>query len=419
LTDGLSTSFTVQSSTPAAILAVPVSGPARESMLLVGTPGSELSAFRVRVVDAANQPLPGVLVSFAITDGSGFGGEGGGDVGFVTDGSLDKASATTDANGEATVTLTLGSTFGVNLVLAVVGSLPTPAFLVGFAVDAGDAKLWVGGDPGGISDWQNANNWLPVGVPASTDNVIISVMTEISPVLSASTVVRQLTINSGVELSLGSHELEVQGDLVSLGSISATTGSLKLSGGSPHVLMGSSLPTTLMTGSYFLAENSVVNGNLTIDGATATLDATVFEIEITGDLLLQNGGLLLMPEGASTMTVRGNATFNGRAMGDESLKGGTLRIGGLFSVPCTGSFRGRTGHTLELIGTAGAQSVSMPCTGLSGTESQLGSLRISNSAGASTTNNIVIRDQVDLDAGSFSAPVAFVRRINDPSGGGR
>lgn len=67
----------------------------------------------VLVTDASNRPVPGVLITFAITSGRG---------------ALSAASQTTGSNGTASVTWTLGSGFGTSTITATGSGLPAVTF---------------------------------------------------------------------------------------------------------------------------------------------------------------------------------------------------------------------------------------------------------------------------------------------------
>jgi hypothetical protein len=77
----------------------------------------------VVVTDSANRPVPGVTVVFVITSGGG---------------TLSSASAVTGSNGQASVTWTLGPTFGTKSMTATVQGLPSVTFTAkAVAPDAG------------------------------------------------------------------------------------------------------------------------------------------------------------------------------------------------------------------------------------------------------------------------------------------
>src|SRR5262249_12463853 len=85
------------------------------------------------------------------------------------------------------------------------------------------------------SDWNDANNWTPVGVPASSDDVTISSSTNEPSITIADVTVRNLFIGSGRTLTLGGgRTLTVDGTSVAVsfsnfGSI-AGSGTLRTEG---------------------------------------------------------------------------------------------------------------------------------------------------------------------------------------------
>ena len=110
--------FTVQAGDPADALEK-VSGDTQS-----GTPGNALAApFVVEVQDEDGEPLSGHSVTFTVTAGGG---------------SLSETSATTNANGRAQTTLTLGSAPGVNSVEASVTGVDPVTFSTSI-----DAKILV------------------------------------------------------------------------------------------------------------------------------------------------------------------------------------------------------------------------------------------------------------------------------------
>ena len=100
--------FTITAGAPAASL-TKVSGDSQS-----GTPGNALTnPFVVEVKDADGETIEGIPVTFSVTAGGG---------------SLSETSATTNANGRASTTLTLGSRTGVNSVQASVPGVDPVTF---------------------------------------------------------------------------------------------------------------------------------------------------------------------------------------------------------------------------------------------------------------------------------------------------
>ena len=101
-----------------------------------GAPGSTLSsAFVVRFADSDGEPVSGAVVTFAVETGGG---------------SISDSTDTTDSDGEAETTLTLGSTGGRNTVRASVSGTDYPGVSsVTFTADAelpAEAIIIAGGD---------------------------------------------------------------------------------------------------------------------------------------------------------------------------------------------------------------------------------------------------------------------------------
>lgn len=89
-----------------------------------------------------------------------------------------------------------GGTYTGELTVANTGCQSPP---MTFTVSIG--KAW----NGSIStDWSNASNWNPIGVPTDTDCVSISSGTTFSPIISANAFSRNLTINTAATLTVNS-----------------------------------------------------------------------------------------------------------------------------------------------------------------------------------------------------------------------
>ena len=77
---------------------------------------------------------------------------------------------------------------------------------------SGYSKVWNGSIN---SDWTRADNWTPAGMPDSTDNVYIPTgMPNVARWLNSSTVVNDITIESGAVYNGGSDALRVRGNAV-------------------------------------------------------------------------------------------------------------------------------------------------------------------------------------------------------------
>jgi hypothetical protein len=144
----------------------------------------------VRVRDNAGNPVPNATVQWRVA----FGG------GTVTPG-----TASTDANGHAQTSWTLGSLVGVQTVEVSVPAVGSGTLV--FSANATEpppppppppstALRWIGGNALGPNNWHNAANWSPARVPGSADDVIIGPSANI-PTLVADAVVDEITFEPG------------------------------------------------------------------------------------------------------------------------------------------------------------------------------------------------------------------------------
>jgi hypothetical protein len=118
----------------------------------------------VRVTDQNGNVVPGVVVTFSVTGGNG---------------SLSAASATTDANGQAPVTWTLGTVEGANTAQAQVGTLPATIFhATGAAAITAVGTVGIAaasGSPGGSA---RIPVTLSMNGPATVDSVAFGLRVE-------------------------------------------------------------------------------------------------------------------------------------------------------------------------------------------------------------------------------------------------
>ncbi|MCX6256688.1 MAG: hypothetical protein NTW49_02110, partial [Bacteroidia bacterium] len=81
-----------------------------------------------------------------------------------------------------------------------------------------NAGTWIGGTS---TDWNTASNWCGSAVPTSATNVIIPAGGN-QPVIGASAVCNNLTINTGASLTVsGSNILTISGNFSNSGSFTA------------------------------------------------------------------------------------------------------------------------------------------------------------------------------------------------------
>ena len=162
VTSTTSSTFAIAAAAASSIVADSGGAQAGLAGALLGQP------FVVRVLDAFSNPVPNVTVTWAVTAGGG---------------SLTATTSTTDVNGRARVTLTLGAT-GANTVSASVGGAGTVSFTA-TAVSAGPTQLVfvtqpsnvTAGIPIAASPVVQARDASNNPVPSFTGNVTITIGT--------------------------------------------------------------------------------------------------------------------------------------------------------------------------------------------------------------------------------------------------
>ena len=162
-----------------------------------------------------------------------------------------------------------------NVPAGFVGVVAGSALEINFRIRTGLTRTWKGGsvekgknaDQATATQWANAANWVPEGVPFLLDTVVIAATQyqPALPLLPAITRVHSVSVADGAILPLGAARLTVSGNVktVGAGKITATTGVLELAGvGS----VAGTLPSTWITGQYILAGNVTLPTNLSVLG---------------------------------------------------------------------------------------------------------------------------------------------------------
>ena len=173
-----------KSTTTAAADVTPVLTAVASSLNQSGTVGQALpSPLAVRVTNAGGTPLAGITVTFNVTTGGG---------------SLNQLSTTTDASGNASVVLTLGTKVGVDSVAATA----TNGNAVSFAATA------VAGAPAQLIAVSQDSVAVPVGTP--TTIVVKAVDVYGNPVANAQL---SWTADNGATVTAASQATGVDGTL--------------------------------------------------------------------------------------------------------------------------------------------------------------------------------------------------------------
>jgi hypothetical protein len=288
------------------------------------------------------------------------------------------------------------------------------------------ARTWVGGDAGGATDWSNANNWSPPGVPTSDDPVLIPDGPS-NPILAGDASCGSLTLSTGA-LSLSSFALSVNGP-VSLGTsgtsatLNVNAGTLSCAGtitigatGSKGTLNGNS--GNILTGGDFSKAGSGVYdasaSTLTLIGASPKISSAFNYFNLTIGI-------------SGTLSVNGSLTING----DLSVAAGTLSVvsGGsitgvsskILSISPSGTLKSTVGTigvsgfgtyafdgTVEYAGTTGSgQTIDDTKTYTNLTLSGGASSGLSKTAGGDLTinGNLVISNSATYDDAGFTTNI--------------
>ncbi|MDZ4810982.1 MAG: DUF2341 domain-containing protein, partial [Bacteroidota bacterium] len=196
-------------------------------------------------------------------------------------------------------------------------------------------KIWDGG--AGTANWGDANNWLPDGVPTSSDmvhlngaNTININVAAVSNYLILDHDGLILTIKAGNSLTISGNLSHIKGTLNTEATFPTVTGTVNISGG-----------TIGFTGSVAQTVPVLGYNNLTISGSsTKTLAGT---IGIDGNLTISSGTFDLTTFTANRNTIGGTLTVG---------NGATIKIGGTGTLPSSYSTHliGMT-STIEYSGT--------------------------------------------------------------------
>lgn len=181
-------------------------------------------------------------------------------------------------------------------------------------------KSWAGGAAGDVSNWNNAANWSPVGVPVATDDVFIGSLLFFtnSPVVNAGDNVSCASITFGVILSLTTVPLTVNGTLNVSGSVAMQ----------PTLLISYSVPLsgsgTLNCGSIQINDNSNPGNALLGIFPSLNFIVTLQNLNISGNVTVNSTTVvaLVIPLGeidGKFSLVSGTTTIGGQILTQNTL----------------------------------------------------------------------------------------------------
>ena len=159
------------------------------------------------------------------------------------------------------------------------------------------------------TDWNTATNWCDGVVPTASANVIINSGGN-QPVIGASAVCNNLTINSGASLTIsGSNTLTVSGNWTNSGTFTPNTSTVIYNGGAQTIANVNYYGLTLSgSGTKTLQSGTTtIGGDLTLSG-TASATAVV-GLTINGNMTIGTG--TTFTAGSFTHNVKGNWSNSG------------------------------------------------------------------------------------------------------------
>jgi hypothetical protein len=192
--------------------------------------------------------------------------------------------------------------------------------------------------------WGTAENWTPAQAPTSGLSATIPSGRTNYPVLSAATTIHSLTVDAGGSINLAGQTLTVRGDLTNGGTVSATTGRLKMTGFSAQTVSG--------TGTIANLEIDNVSGVTLSSGATHRQSLTGL-LTLTNGTLATNGNLTLKSSATGTARLaplESTAAISGNVTVERYIPAG--RKWRLLTAPLTGSSNNSVFYNWQLDGFA-------------------------------------------------------------------
>ena len=175
------------------------------------------------------------------------------------------------------------------------------------------AKSWNGS---ASSDWNNGNNWTPVGVPGSADDVTLpaGALPNQPSITAADVTIHNLTVSSGRTLTIGTGRI-----LTIDGTVAAVVNN---NGGGTVTTGGTGVLRT--QGTVSLVELGTFTAALQVNTGTTTVTNTS-SLDAGSSITIDAGATLQAATGS--VTTLGNLTNNGTLSGlAVGIKRGRMRL---------------------------------------------------------------------------------------------
>ncbi|MCC6460296.1 MAG: hypothetical protein IT260_07480 [Saprospiraceae bacterium] len=177
------------------------------------------------------------------------------------------------------------------------------AFLLSATASQAAIKNWVGLDG---DNWNNSTSWSPVGIPVSTDDVVINNFVGTINVNTSLTIIRSLTINGGSDVTF-SGNANNRNILISCASCSS-----EIEAGSNATFTGESTFNFACDLYVSSCQSFTIDGNLTFTGGVSS-DFYIAggNISINGDIAFSGSGNSHLACAGGVTTVNGSVVYSG------------------------------------------------------------------------------------------------------------
>ncbi len=375
--DTLLATFASVSGSPVMFEATVVSGAATQLVIIsgnnqTGVTGQPLGApLVVEARDALNNPVASFGVAFQTTGGGG---------------TPTTATASTAANGQASFTWTMGPPGAQNSRVCLLPNCTGAVFFSALSIPVGTDATWTGAVS---TDWGTSGNWSPAAVPSTTSNVFVPAGTPNAPALSYETSVKDVTLASGVNMTMGVYRLFVLGSLRASGATLTGTDDVVMAQSTTAQLAAVAMPGLIVSGpNVTITGNTQINGRIEVESG-GSLDIGASTVVATGRLRVTGGARLRMTNASARLTVSGEAFFDGSDMGNNDLTAGQLDLKGNFIAAADyyQSYRATGTHSTRFVGTV-PQTISMAYPDAGVAHSQFANVVFSNPAGVTLATDV-------------------------------
>jgi hypothetical protein len=236
-------------------------------------------------------------------------------------------------------------------------------FVTASSAFTGFSKTWAGGQVGALTDFQTAGNWVPSGVPATTDNVFIPGGLPHQPVVNGVTAINDLYLGTGATLSINAQAVVMATGNVHAGDRIDGPGSVAMTGTSKKI--SGRLENLLVSGTVSGMGNVIVHGIMGVTGA-GNYTVAGHNVDVRGDFLTANTATLTMTNSTDYIQIAGVALFAGGSTTGK-LTNGVIELHGDILQSNTGgpldSFAATGAHLTRFVGNA-PQSVAFVTSGV-------------------------------------------------------